>query len=188
MSLGFNQPLLSGLGLKPNERFLLVARNNEKISGAIFRTQLTQTIVQVENAYWDMAQFQENVRVAEQSLAAAQSLYEDTTRREMEIGVLAPLDVVSAKSAVAASERDLVVAKTNLQIQEIQLKNILSKRIDPDLDAAQIVPTDSLPEPRDSDIPTLQDALAEAYRDRSDLQNRADERPERKNIHSIHGE
>jgi outer membrane protein len=169
MSVGFNQPLLSGLGLKPNQRFLLVARNNEKISGEIFRNQLTQTIVQVENAYWDMAQFQENVKVAEQSLAAAQRLYEDN-KIQVDIGALTRLDVVSAQSAVAASERDLVVARTNLQIQETQLKNILSKRMDPDLEAAQIVTTDLLPEPRNSDIPALQEALADAYRNRTDLQ------------------
>ena len=168
MSMGFNQPLLSGLGLKPNLRFLLVARNNENVSGAIFQNQLQQTIAQVENAYWDMAQFQENVKVAEQSLTTAQRLYDDS-KRQAEVGALAPLDVVSAQSAVAASQRDLVVAKTNLQIQETQLKNLLSKRIDPDLESAQIVTTDALPEPRDTDIPTLQDALADAERNRPDL-------------------
>ena len=168
MSMGFNQPLLSGLGLKSNLRFLLVARNNENVSGAIFQNQLQQTIAQVENAYWDMAQFQENVKVAEQSLTTAQRLYDDS-KRQAEVGALAPLDVVSAQSAVAASQRDLVVAKTNLQIQETQLKNLLSKRIDPDLESAQIVTADALPEPRDTDIPTLQDALADAERNRPDL-------------------
>ena len=167
-SVGFNQPLLSGLGLKPNQRFLLVARNNETVVGAIFRTQLTQTIVQVEDAYWDMAQFQENVKVAQQSLAASQELYEDS-KRQAEIGTMAQLDVISAQSAVAASHRDLVDATTNLQLQEIQLKNLLSKRIDPELRAAQIVITDTLPEPRDGDVPDFQDALNDAYRDRSDL-------------------
>ncbi|HYT07108.1 MAG TPA: TolC family protein [Rugosimonospora sp.] len=168
MSMGFNQPLLSGLGLKSNLRFLLVARNNENVSGAIFQNQLQQTIAQVENAYWDMAQFQENVKVAEQSLATAQRLY-DNSKRQAEVGALAPLDVVSAQSAVAASQRDLVVARTNLQIQETQLKNLLSKRIDSDLESAEIVTTDPLPEPRDSDIPSVQDALADAYRNRPDL-------------------
>ena len=168
MSMGFNQPLLSGLGFKPNLRFLLVARNNENVSGAIFQNQLQQTIVQVENAYWDMAQFQQNVKVAQDSLAAAQSLYENS-KRQAEVGALAPLDVVSAESAVAASQRDLVVARTNLQIQEITLKNLLSKRIDADLESAEIVTTDPLPEPRDSDIPALQDALADAERNRPDL-------------------
>jgi outer membrane protein TolC len=168
MSMGFNQPLLSGFGLKPNLRFLLVARNNENVSGAIFQNQLQLTIVQVENAYWDMAQFQENVKVAQQSLAAAQRLYEDS-KRQAEVGALAPLDVVSAQSAMAASQRDLVVTQTNLQIQEITLKNLLSKRIDRDLESAQIVTTDPLPEPRDSDIPPLQDALADAERNRPDI-------------------
>src|ERR1700730_17693330 len=135
MSMGFNQPLLSGFGRKPNLRFLLVARNNENVSAAIFQNQLRQTIVQVENAYWDMAQFQENVKVAQDSLAAAQRLYENS-KRQAEVGALAQLDVVSAQSAVAASERDLVVARTNLQIQGIALKNLLSKRIDPELESA----------------------------------------------------
>src|SRR5689334_10037713 len=156
MSMGFNQPLLSGFGFKSNRRFLLVARNNENVSGAIFQNQLQLTIVQVENAYWDLAQFQENVRVAEQSLTTAQRLY-DNSKRQAEVGALAPLDVVSAQSAMAASERDLVIARSNLQIQEITLKNLLSKRIDSDLEAAQIVTTDPLPEPRDSDIPSLPD-------------------------------
>jgi outer membrane protein len=168
MDVAFNQPLLSGFGRKPNLRFLLVARNNENVSGAIFQNQLQQTIVQVENAYWDMAQFQENVKVAEQSLTAAQRLYDDS-KRQAEVGALAPLDVVSAQSAMAASQRDLVVAKTNLQIQEITLKNLLSKRIDSDLESAQIVTTDPLPEPRDSDIPPLQEALADTERNRPDL-------------------
>jgi len=167
--VGFNQPLLSGFGRKPNLRFVLVAKNNENVSGAIFRTQLQQTMLQVENAYWDMAQFQENVKVAQDSLAAAQRLYENS-KRQAEVGALAPLDVVSAQSAVAASERDLVVAQTNFQIQEIALKNLLSKRIDPELEAAEIVTTDPLPEPRDSDIPALQDVLTDAFRSRPDLQ------------------
>ncbi len=169
MSVGFNQPLLSGLGLKPNLRFELVARNNENVSGAIFRTQLQATMLQVENAYWDLAEFQANVKVAEDSLATAQRLYDDSKRQEA-VGTLAPLDVVSAQSAVAGSERDLVVARTNFQIQEITIKNLLSKRTDPELDAAEIVTTDPLPAPRDSDIPQLQDVLTEAFRARPDLQ------------------
>lgn len=169
MSMGFNQPLLSGFGFKPNLRFLLVARNNENVSGAIFRSQLTQTIVEVENAYWDMAQFQENVKVAEQSLVAAQRLYEDS-KKEADIGALPRLDVASAQTAVAARERDLVIAKTNLQLQETTLKTLLTKGIDSDLESAEVVTTDPLPEPRDSDIPVLHDALADAYKNRSDLQ------------------
>src|SRR5579863_4144172 len=135
MSIGFNQPLLSGLGLKSNLRFVLVAQNNENVSGSIFRTQLQTTMLALENAYWDMAQFQANVKVAADALAAAQRLYEDSKRQEA-VGALAPLDVVSAQSAMAAAERDLVLARTNFQIQEITLKNLLAKRIDSELESA----------------------------------------------------
>src|SRR4029077_9297067 len=98
-----------------NLRFLLVAKNNEHVSGAIFRTQLQATMQQGENAYWDMAPFQQNVKVAQDALTAAQRLYENS-KRQAEVGALAPLDVVSAESAMAGAERDLVGAKTNFEI------------------------------------------------------------------------
>lgn len=167
-ALGFNQPLLSGFGRLPNERFLLVAQNNLRISEEVFRLQVVTTIVQVTNAYWDLAAFQENVRVAEQALAVAQKLYEDN-KKQAEIGTLAPLDVVAAEAEVAARQRDLVVAQTSLQTQETRLKNLLSKKPDPALDAAQVSLTDRLPEPRDADVPNLPDALTTAFNNRPDL-------------------
>jgi outer membrane protein len=168
MSLAFNQPLLSGLGIQTNERFLIVARNNTRVTQETFRLQAVTTVVQVENTYWDLAQFQENVRVAEQSLAVSQRLYEDN-KKQAEIGTLAPLDVVSAESEVAGRERDLVVARTNLQIQETRLKNLLSKKPDPALDAAKVVVTTQMPEPRDVDIPQLENALSNAETNRPEL-------------------
>jgi hypothetical protein len=55
LRVGFNQPLLSGFGLLPNKRFLMVATNNLKTSDELFREQVTATVVQVEDAYWDLA-------------------------------------------------------------------------------------------------------------------------------------
>jgi outer membrane protein TolC len=167
-SLGVNQPLLSGFGKLPYTRNLLVAQNNRRISEETFRFQVVNTVVQVENAYWDLAAFQENVRVAERSLAVAQKLLDDN-RKQAEIGTLAPLDVVAAEAEVAARERDLIVARTSLQLQETRLKNILSKRVSPELDAATIEVTTQMPEPRAPDLPDLQDALANALRNRPDL-------------------
>ena len=168
-SMGFNQPLLSGAGMVPNERFLMVARNNQRISGEIFRSQVSTTIVAVENAYWDMAAFQENVKVAEQALQVAQKLYDDD-KVQVQLGTLVPLDLVSAQSEVVARQRDVVVAKTNLQMQETLLKRLLSKQLTPELQEVELVTTDRLPEPRDADIPDLQTALSDALQGRSDLQ------------------
>jgi outer membrane protein len=85
------------------------------------------------------------------------------------IGSGAALDVTTAQSSVAVAERDLIVAKTNVQLQQVQLKNLLSKRADPELDAAEIETTDQLPEPNDADMPDLDAALQNALSSRPDL-------------------
>jgi outer membrane protein TolC len=90
-------------------------------------------------------------------------------RARLEIGTMSTLDVVSAESEVAARTRDLTVARTNLQVQEAALKNILSKRVSPEVDAARIVLLDRMPEPRDADLPDLQNALASAMESRPEL-------------------
>jgi len=167
-AFGFNQPLLNGFGRLPNERFILVAQNNLRVSEEVFRSQVIATIVAVTNAYWDLAAFAESVRVAEQSLAVSQKLFEDN-QKQAEIGTLAPLDVVAAEAEVAGRQRDLVVAQTNLQLQETRLKDLLSKKPDPALDAVRISLTDRMPEPRDADIPEISDALVNAYNNRADL-------------------
>ena len=74
------------------------------------------------------------------------------------------------KRKVASAENQVVLARTNLRVQyRTQLKNILAKQIDAELDAAEIVTTDHLPEPRDADIRTCRLRLPEAYNNRSDL-------------------
>ncbi|HJT87262.1 MAG TPA: TolC family protein [Bryobacteraceae bacterium] len=165
---GFNQPLLNGRGFGPNMRFVYVAQNDLKTSEQIFKLQVTNTIVQVEDAYWNLAASKEAVRVAQESLTAANALSENN-QKKLAAGVAAQLDVTTAQAQVAASQRDLVVAQTNLQQAETQLKNMLSKKTDPALDAAEVDTTDPLPEPQAQDVPLLQDALQSALTRRPDL-------------------
>lgn len=168
LSIGFNQPLLAGFGREPNMRFIYVARNNVSTAQEVFRQQVITSIAQLEGAYYDLAAFQLNVRVAQESLAAVRQLYRDT-QRQAQIGVLSRLDVVTVESQVAASERDLIVAQTNFQQQVTTLKQLVSKRDDPALDAADIVVTDSLPEPRETDLPELSLALEQANKNRPEV-------------------
>ena len=101
-------------------------------------------------------------------MAASQKLYEDD-QRGFVIGILARLDVVQAQAQLAANRRDLVTAQTNLQMQEVRLKSIISKSISPELADARVVPTEPLPEPNDIQIPALADAVRDASQDRSSL-------------------
>jgi len=168
LSIGINQPLLNGRGKLYNERFMTVAKTNQKTADDVFLTQVITSITQIENAYWELAGFQLNVQVARDSLAVSQQLLEDNRRQE-QVGTMSRLDVVTAESQAAASQRDLIVAQTNLQQQETVLKQLISKVSDPALDNATIVLTDSLPEPRESDLPSLQDALKSAADNRPEL-------------------
>ncbi|HLK70290.1 MAG TPA: TolC family protein [Bryobacteraceae bacterium] len=168
LSIGFNQPILAGFGRLANERFMLVARTNQTTAQDVFKLQVITSVAQLENAYWDYAAFQENVRVAEESLSAAKELVEETRKQE-QIGTMSRLDLVTAESQVAASQRDLIVAQTNLQQQETNLKQLVSKKGDKLLDAATVVTTDALPEPRDTDLPSLTAALESAARNRPEI-------------------
>ncbi len=167
-ALGVNQPLLNGYGRENNERYIYVARNNTKVSEWVFRLQVINTVVAVENAYWDLAALQQQVKVAEQTLAVSQQLYKDNQVR-LEVGTMSPLDVTSAESEVAARTRDLTLARTNAQLQEATLKNMLAKKVGPELDSASIAINDPMPEPAESDVPEIDQALAGALEARPEL-------------------
>ncbi len=168
LSIGFNQPLLAGFGRMANERFITVARNNVATADQVFKEQVITSVVQLEDAYYGLAAFQLNVQVAEGSLKAVQELDQETRKQE-EAGIMSRLDVVTADSQLAASQRDLVIAQTNLEQQETTLKQLLSKRGDPALDSAQIVVTDLLPQPREEDLPNLQSAVSMALANRPEI-------------------
>ncbi len=172
LSIGVNQPLLAGFGRLANERFMTVAKNDVSTADQVFKLQVITSVAQLEDAYYNLRAFQENVQVAQESLTAVQKLYDDTRKQEA-AGILSRLDVITAESEVAASQRDLIVAQTNLEQQETSLKQLLSKRDDPALDSAVIVVTDPLPEPREADLPALDKAVASALANRPELKEAA---------------
>ena len=167
--IGFNQPLLKGFGYRSNARFIRVAKNNLSAANEVFRQQVIETVSEVLNLYWDLIFFQENVEVAEQSLELARRTLRDN-RIQVEIGILAPTEIVRAESEVAARKRDLIMAQTDLQQQENRIKNVISRTMDPDLAKARIEPTDTLHIPHEADIPELDDALNVAWRNRPEVE------------------
>jgi outer membrane protein len=168
-TFGINQPLLKGFGRRANSQFIRIAKNDVKVADSVFRNQIITTVSQILNYYWDFLAFQENVRVAQQALAYAQKLLSDN-KRQVEIGTLAPIEVVRAESEVAAREQDLIVAQTSLQQQQELIKTALSKQVDQELMSAQITPEDKLPEPQPDDVPSLDEALKQAFANRPEIQ------------------
>ena len=167
LSVSVVQQLTTGFGTTFNQRFQTVARNDIEITRQWFLQRVETTLAQAEDAYWNLVSAQEQVKATEEALKAAQTLYEDNKKQEA-VGTLARLDVVTAQSQVASSQRDLIVAQTTLQQQEAGLKNFFSKQLGA-LGDAHIVATDPLPEPQDFDVPSLDEALSTGMRNRPEV-------------------
>jgi outer membrane protein TolC len=168
LSISFTQNLLSGFGRSIGRRFIDVAKNEEEITKEIVRQQVNTTMAQAQGTYWDLVAARENVRVAQESLAVARQLYEENKQKE-ELGTASGLDVITAESELALRELDLVNAQTAVQVSEVDLKNVISKNVSELLGPVEIEPADPLPEPKDSDIPKINEALAIAMSNRAEI-------------------
>lgn len=165
----FTQNLLQGFGFLPNTRFIRIAKNNREISDVAFRLQVITTVDQIENMYWDMVYAFENVRVQQESLAYAQRALEDS-QRQAKVGTVAPIQVVSAQSTVATDQQNLIVAQNNLQLQQLLMKNALSRSIeDPILAEADVIPTSTMLVPQQEAVIPIQDLINDALQHRAEL-------------------
>ncbi len=163
------QNLLQGFGSLPNTRFIRIARNNREISDVAFRLQVITTVDQIENMYWDLVFAYENVRVQQESLTYAQKALDDS-KRQAQVGTAPPIQVVSAQSTVATGQQNLIVAQNNLQLQQLLMKNALSRSIeDPVLAEADVVPTSSVQVPEQEPVIPIQDMINDAMHNRAEL-------------------
>jgi len=165
----FTQNLLQGFGFLPNTRFIRIAKNNREISDVAFRLQIITTVDQIENMYWDLVFAYENVRVQEESLTYAQKALEDS-KRQAQVGTVPPIQVVSSQSTVATDQQNLIVAQNNLQLQQLLMKNALSRSIeDPMLAEADVIPTSAMVIPQQETVIPIQDLISDALRHRAEL-------------------
>jgi len=167
--LKLTQHLLQGLGFAANDRFIRIAKNNREITDVAFRQQVTATVYQIEYMYWDLVYAYENVRVQKESLAFAQKTLSDT-QKQVQIGSLAPIEVVRAQSTVATDMQALTLAQTNLQLQQLLMKNALSRTlVDPQLADAEVIPTSTMQIPEQEEVVPTQDLVNDALNHRPEL-------------------
>jgi len=168
--LSFHQPLLAGFGLGPNLRYLRIAKNNKKISDIAFKDQVMATVTQIENIYWDLVNSYEQAQVNEQSLAFAQRSL-DNAKKQLQLESVPAMDVMRAEAEVSKRDQDLTVARTSLQLQELLMKNALTKSLDdPLLESMPVVPVDRLEPAQAPPAPqSVQELIAQALRERPEL-------------------
>ena len=167
----FQQQLLAGFGFGPNLRYVRIAKNNKKISDIAFKDQVTATVTQIENIYWDLVSAYEQANVNEQSLAFANQTL-DNARKQLRLESIPEMDVMKAEAESSRRDQDLTVARTNLELQESLMKNALTRSLDdPVLGEIPVVPTDRMLDanPAADTTKPLPDLIAEGLQNRPEL-------------------
>jgi outer membrane protein len=164
------QPLLNGFGFANNNRTIRIARNNLKAADYVFRQQLTNTVSNVVQLYWNLVAAISTVEVRKQAVDVAQKLYDDN-KKQVEIGTLAPIEVVRAEAQLATAQQALVAAQSTVLQQETVLKSALSRTglASPSVIDAHVVPTDPIRIPEVEAIQPIQDLMSTALDNRPDL-------------------
>ncbi|MGD0514124.1 MAG: TolC family protein [Terriglobales bacterium] len=163
------QNLLQGFGFVPNTRFIRIAKNNREISDVAFRLQIITTVDQIENLYWDLVYAYENVRVQQEALTFAERTLADN-KQQVQFGTLPPIQVVSAQSTVSTDQQNLILAQTNLELQELLMKNALSRSLeDPTLAEADVIPTSTMQLPEQEPVVPVQDLIGDGLGHRAEL-------------------
>ena len=160
----FTQHLLQGRGVGINGRFILQAKNDRRITDSAFRQQLLYTVNQIENIYWGLVSAYEDEQAKERALAQSTQLTANN-RKQLEIGTLAPLDVVNSDASVASDKQALIASQTNLEYQQLIMKQAIARNLnDPQLSVAPVIPTDRVALDRlpEEDMP-VEDLVREAY-------------------------
>ena len=138
------QPLLQGAGRGVNRRFVQEAIYDRRIADSAFRLQVLYTVNQVENIYWNLVGSYEDLQAKERAVEQSTKVAADD-RKQLEIGTMAPLDVVTADSSVATDKQSLITSQSALNYQQLILKQAIARNLnDPILLAAPVIPTDRI--------------------------------------------
>ena len=121
---------------------MIQAKNDRRITDSAFRQQVIYTVNQVESIYWALVSAYEDVQAKTRALDQSTKLTADN-RKQLEIGTLAPLDVVNSDSAVQTDKQALIASKSNLQYQQLLMKQAIARDLnDKEISDAPVIPTD----------------------------------------------
>ncbi len=170
MIFSASQQLLNGFGRLPNEHYIRIARVNKSIADQTLVQQVITSITAVGNAYWELVFARGNVDVAKQEITLAEKTYSDN-KKQVDVGTLAPLEIVQAEAQLATAQQALIVDQTTVLQDQLTLLNLISK--DPNssvLRNVEIIPTDTADTapPEVEKIP-LEELIKEATTKRPDV-------------------
>jgi outer membrane protein len=120
----YTQPVLRNFRIDSTRQQLAVTKINRDISDVQLRSTITNTLSNVRSAYWDYVFAVQAVDVAQQSVTLADQLVKDNQTR-VEVGTMAPIDVVQAQSQSATAKQNLAVVVQTRNTAELALKRLI---------------------------------------------------------------
>jgi outer membrane protein TolC len=166
LTFDFAQPLLRDFGFRMARREIIVAADTHEISENQLRQALLDTVYNVEEAYWNLVYSRESLKVRQESLKLARDLLAKN-QKELEVGVIPPIDILNARAEVAAREADILQAEAQVRNDQDTLRTLLNLTGEGSGSAPALVPSDP---PRTEAGPLdLEDARAAALASRPDL-------------------
>ena len=123
-SATYTQPLLRDFRIDNTRQQLVITKLNQDISEIQLQATIINTLSNVKNAYWDYVFAVQSVEVARRSVSLAEQLVRDNETR-VEIGTMAPIDVIQAQSQAATQRQNLAVAEGTRRTNELVLKRLI---------------------------------------------------------------
>jgi outer membrane protein TolC len=162
----YTQPLLRNFKIDGVRQQILVSQKNREIADTQLQQSISNTVRNVRNAYYDLMYAIGNLNVQRQSLELAQQSLKDN-RARVEIGTMAPLDIVQAEAEVATREEAVILAEAAIDRQQDAVRALVFNPKSADFWTARIVPTESVTfQPTTVDI---DNAVQNALSQRTDL-------------------
>jgi outer membrane protein TolC len=125
-------------------------------------------VTQIENIYWDLVNAYESEQISERSLGFANKNLSDD-QKQLELQAIPAMQVMTDQSAVATAEGNLTVARASLRLNELLLKNALTKVDDPTIDEMPVIPLDLKADPDPNADKAMNDLIAEAEKKRPEV-------------------
>jgi len=125
LAFTLTQPLLRNFGIDINKTFIKIAQNNAKVEEHVFLDRVLTVIATVEQSYWELVFVNENLKVSQLALKAAEELLA-SNRAKAKAGVMAVVDVLQAQAAVASRVEQVLLAEKAIRDQEDQFRRLLN--------------------------------------------------------------
>src|SRR5438093_4917586 len=166
LALTFTQPLLRNAGMEVNRTFTRIAQNNAKVEEHVFSDRVLTVIATVEQTYREVVFTNENLKVAQAALKAAEELLA-SNRAKAKVGVMSVVDVLQAEATVASRVEQVLVADKAIRDQEDQFRRLMNPSEEELRQDLRLVPTDELI--KTMELISLQEALDIAIERRPEI-------------------